>query len=246
MNQEQKNKLISICYQAGEAIMEVYEKGFDVEYKEDKSPLTLADKNSNQIIVENLQQLFPHDLIISEETLAPEYESRKNSNKFWLIDPLDGTKEFIKRNGEFTVNIACVENGKPTIGLILLPTTKELFFTFEEGAVFKETNGGNRTQINVANKKEKFIAVTSRSHGDIEEEKFYQSNGIVEKITKGSSLKFCMIAEGKADLYFRSGPTMEWDTAAGEAILVAAGGKIEGITYNKPNLKNAQFICYGY
>ncbi len=246
------NKLGEIAREAGGKIMEIYAfEDFSgiVDFKADDSPLTLADKEANKIIEASLHGLYNFP-IISEEGKSIPYDLRSAWDEFWLVDPLDGTKEFIKRNGEFTVNIAFVQNNKPVIGVIYAPVPDILYVGVVGKGAYK-IEGGVKTEISTNQRKQQLIAVGSRSHASPEDEAVLKNYDIVDKISKGSSLKFCLVAEGKADLYFRSGPTMEWDTAAGQAILEAAGGKMynqsgKEFTYNKETLLNGGFLCTGW
>ena len=247
-------ELITISKKAGIAIMEIYsnaEFSSVVNFKSDDSPLTLADQASHDVIVHELSILTPDIPIISEEGEEVPFEMRKDYVKYWLIDPLDGTKEFINRNGEFTVNIALIENNIPTQGFIYVPVTGVMYYT-ENNTCYKEEEGKVET-IQVNNSTENRIAVRSKSHPSPEEEVVLNKYGTTNSISVGSSLKFCMVAEGKADIYYRHGPTMEWDTAAGQAVLQAAGGKIfrgsdeiDVFTYNKESLLNGSFLCLGF
>lgn len=239
--------IIEIAVKAGQKILEIYNsdiKSQEIESKADNSPLTLADRLANEIICESLEKLYPSIPIISEETQLPDFEHRKNWNRFWLVDPLDGTKEFVKRNGQFTVNIALIENGVPVLGVIQVPVTGEVYFADENGAFVWRDKIKN--QLKVSNKRIDLIAVGSSSHASIGDKNVLSDFPITSHVAMGSSLKFCLIAEGKADIYYREGPTMEWDTAAGEAILISAGGSVEGIKYNKPILLNGSFLCKGF
>jgi 3'(2'), 5'-bisphosphate nucleotidase len=253
MTQIDIEKIITTAIEAGNKIMEVYEKpDFETEMKEGNFPLTLADKLSHEIIQSALTELYPDIPILSEEGKDISYEERKNWKRFWLVDPLDGTKEFIKRNGEFTVNIALIENNIPVIGVIYAPVLKLLYYASEgNGAFMSGIENGivkNKIKLERGKKREdgKVIAVGSRSHSSPEEEAILQKFGVTEKISIGSSLKFCMVAEGKADIYYRHGPTMEWDVAAGDIIIQSAGckgNKIYGeLKYNKENLLNGSFM----
>ncbi|HWZ23161.1 MAG TPA: 3'(2'),5'-bisphosphate nucleotidase CysQ [Cytophagaceae bacterium] len=245
-------KLSKIAKDAGAKIMEIYaftDFSGIVDFKADNSPLTLADKEANKIIEAGLREShsFP---IISEEGKTVPYELRSGWKEFWLVDPLDGTKEFIKRNGEFTVNIAFLKNNKPVIGVIYAPVLDILYVGIVGKGAYK-IEAGIKSDIKTNQKKTKLIAIGSRSHASPEDESVLQNYDIIDKTSIGSSLKFCMLAEGKADLYFRSGPTMEWDTAAGQAILEAAGGKMYNqlgaeFMYNKESLLNGGFLCTGW
>ena len=247
--------------EAGEAIMKVYSNKIDVVYKEDESPLTLADKNANKIINKHLvKSKIP---IISEENKILTYEERKNWKQCWIVDPLDGTKEFIKRNGEFTVNIALIKNNKPIIGVIYVPASKTLYFTSDNSSksykvslknniIIIDEIFNNAVEIFPSEKNNNILRIVgSRSHLN-DTTKNYISK--IEKknktkiVSKGSSLKFCIVAEGGAEIYPRFAPTMEWDTAAGQAICEAVGVKVIDVTtnqplkYNKQNLLNPHFL----
>ena len=245
--------LIDISKKAGNAIMEIYnnaEFSAVVNFKADDSPLTLADQASHDVIFRELSMLTPEIPIISEEGDEVPYEVRKHYTKYWLIDPLDGTKEFINRNGEFTVNIALIENNIPTQGYIYVPVTGVMYYT-ENDKCYKEFKG-QIDVLEVNNSSTDRIAVRSKSHSSPEEEVVLDKYGVMDSISVGSSLKFCMVAEGKADIYYRHGSTMEWDTAAGQAVLQAAGGKVfketssEVFSYNKESLLNGSFLCLGF
>ena len=233
---------------AGQEILKIYDQDFTVTLKDDLSPLTIADQNANTIIEKILtKSSIP---ILSEEGREIPFKERKSWSRLWIVDPLDGTKEFVKRNGEFTVNIALIENGIPVIGVIYVPVTKVLYFSSKEGA-FKKCN--NITQrLPIISNRENFIAVGSRSHQSSETKAYFdslvQKYGDIEVISMGSSLKICLVAEGKADVYPRFAPTMEWDTAAGHAIVNFSGKKLIDFTtqkemiYNRKNLLNNWFI----
>jgi 3'(2'), 5'-bisphosphate nucleotidase len=248
------NTLISIAKSAGQAILEVYNDpklSGEVNYKEDNSPLTLADQRSNTVIIDGLNEAGNTLPILSEEMKHAEYAERKNWDEFWLIDPLDGTKEFINRNGEFTVNIALIKNGRPILGVIYVPVTGVLYYGDSDDAFKME--GEVRTSIKVGSTTDHRIAVRSKSHASPEEEGVLDRYLVTDSISVGSSLKFCMVAEGKADVYYRHGPTMEWDIGAGQAILEAAGGRVfkgdseeELFAFNKENLLNGSFLCLGF
>ncbi|GAB4258247.1 MAG: 3'(2'),5'-bisphosphate nucleotidase CysQ [Vicingaceae bacterium] len=251
-------KAVNAAIKAGNAILEIYQQDFEVEFKNDQSPLTLADKKSHEIIVKNLENTYP---ILSEEGKDIPYLQRRNWKKFWMIDPLDGTKEFIKKNGEFTVNIALIENSFPIEGIIYAPVLKELFFTFNKQA-YKTNITDEITDLNQLIEQSKklplnqnnnaYVVVGSRSH--MSEETMEYINGIKNQVgeieiqSKGSSLKLCMVAEGIARQYPRFAPTMEWDTAAGQAIVEASGAEVlnwetkKRMEYNKPNLLNSWFL----
>jgi 3'(2'), 5'-bisphosphate nucleotidase len=251
---------IKAAIDGGKAIMEVYATDFDIEIKGDNTPLTLADQKANKIINEYLLQTeIP---IISEENKQTDFSVRKSWETCWIVDPLDGTKEFVKRNGEFTVNIALVRSGRPFLGVIYVPVTKMLYFTSEDAtASFKmvledldisvESIIRNASAIRPASESEPIKIVGSRSHLNDETRAFIsaiEKEKEVEIVSKGSSLKFCLIAEGNAHVYPRFGPTMEWDTAAGDAICAAVGVRVidqntqRPLQYNKENLLNPYFL----
>ena len=238
-----------IARQAGKAIMEVYGTDFDVNRKDDKSPLTLADVRSHRIIADSLRARYPDIPVLSEEGKEVAFEIRRNWDRFWLVDPLDGTKEFIKRNGEFTVNIALVEHHTPILGIIHIPVSGRLFVgSMREGCW--EISGSERRRHKVAQipaPGTPVRIVRSRSHPTPGLNEFLSVIASYEIINRGSSIKFCSVAEGKADFYPRFGPTWEWDTAAGQAIVTAAGGVMLDLSgkpfvYNKQNLLNGPFI----
>jgi 3'(2'), 5'-bisphosphate nucleotidase len=240
-----------ILKKAGDKIIEIYnsDKFKVVDYKADDSPLTLADLASNAEIVDGLMNHFDYP-IISEELENATYECRKDYKKYWCVDPLDGTKEFINRNGEFTVNIALIINNLPFFGGIYVPVKDVYYFGIQGQGAFKREGEGELKKLTVNENTGDWIAVGSKSHAKPDENEFYQKIGVKESFSVGSSLKFCMVAEGSADLYFRSGPTMEWDIAAGHAILRAAGGEVfkdldckDVFTYNKESLLNGSFLA---
>lgn len=250
-------KINEIAVKAGNAIMEIYNNetlSKEIDYKSDKSPLTLADKASHDVIVNGLEEQYPDIPIISEEGADIPFDTRKTWKTFWLIDPLDGTKEFIKRNGQFTVNIALIHENKPIAGIIYAPALNTLYYGDKEKGAFKQAGTELAKPIKVNGKKDQdLVAVRSGSHAAPEEEIVLKKFGATTSISKGSSLKFCMVAEGSADIYYRHGPTMEWDTAAGQAILEAAGGKVfigstmeSPFIYNKENLLNSSFLAVGF
>lgn len=253
---------IKASLKAGEAIMEIYDSVFEVEYKDDKSPLTAADKKSNEIINDYLKATnIP---IISEENRQIAYAERKEWQSYWIVDPVDGTKEFIKRNGEFTVNIAFVESGVPVFGVIYVPASKTLYYgEVSENKSYKVNLSEHDESLEIVLGKAEIIApkenttnilevVGSRSHMNQETLDFVDQlkleGNSVEIVSKGSSLKFCLVAEGNADVYPRFAPTMEWDTAAGQAICNAVGLQVisqetqKPLLYNKENLLNPWFL----
>ncbi len=244
------DKISAISRDAGAAILTIYNSDdFNVEIKGDKSPLTAADRASHEVIVAGLERDFPEIPILSEEGIGIDYSERKGWERFWLVDPLDGTKEFIKRNGEFTVNIALVENGVATVGVVYVPAQDKLFAgVVGEGAYTVEGDGvAMPISVRTTPPEEGLVVVMSRSHPSPELAAYLEKIKVGEALPVGSSLKLCAVAEGRADLYPRLGPTMEWDTGAGQAVVEAAGGKVvtpEGkpLRYNKENLLNPYFI----
>ena len=247
-----------IAERAGEAILEVYNaaEGIEVETKQDDSPVTAADLAADKLILEMLALLSPDIPVVTEESVDLDNPPDLSGGRFWLVDPLDGTKEFLSRNGEFTVNIALIENGRPKAGVVHAPALSMTWSGLtspagEKHATFSET-GGPAMPIEIRKAPlPGLTVVASRRHGAGGElEDFLVRFPVAEKVTTGSSLKFCLLATGKADLYPRFGRTMEWDTAAGHAVLRAAGGRVETaegkpLTYGKPGFENPNFIAYG-
>ena len=260
---------VKAAMEAGKAVLDVYRSDFAVEAKEDKSPLTEADRQSHQIIARHLAATsFP---VLSEEGRDIPYGERRHWPRLWIVDPLDGTKEFVKRNGEFTVNIALVEDGLPVLGVVLAPERQALYFAARDlGAYRVPKEALSRLDktvtldrvMNIArglpcfhDKNRPFTVIGSRSHGGPELDAYVASmaeqHGTVDFVSAGSSLKFCLVAEGRAHVYPRLGPTMEWDTAAGQAVVEQAGGKVLvhqtslPLTYNREDLLNPWFIVHG-
>lgn len=229
-------------------ILDIYNKDFEVEYKGDNSPLTEADTLTNKEIVSFLEENFKYP-ILSEEGKSIDYAERSKWDTFWLVDPIDGTKEFVKKNGEFTVNIALIENSKPIFGVIYVPVTDTLYYG-DTNSSFKVNNlTGDKEKLSLPYTRTNTLTfVASNSHRSAETDKFISSFKDDKKIVSiGSSLKLCLVAEGSADIYPRLAPTMEWDIAAGHAILLGAGKQLVefnsglSFTYNKPNLVNTHF-----
>ncbi len=238
---------------AGERIMEVYATHFEVEQKADKSPLTMADMAAHNTIVEELQKLTPNWPILSEESAKIPFSERSNWQRYWLVDPLDGTREFVKRNGEFTVNIALIDNHKPIMGVVYVPVTGVIYYAALDHGAYKCLPEQSPEPIKVRTcPKDSLIIAGSRSHAGESLQKFIAGLGVkTDLISIGSSLKICMVAEGKADIYPRFGLTSEWDTAAAQCVVEQAGGyltdlKLEPLLYNtKESLLNPHFFVFG-
>ena len=251
---------IHAAIEGGKRILEVYNQDFSVYTKEDNSPLTEADRRAHEVIKDILQPTgIP---LLSEEGKMIPYDERKDWHTFWLVDPLDGTKEFIKKNGEFTVNIALIQNGTPVMGVVYVPVTNMLYFGYEKGSFcIKLTDGyasdveklqSNAVRLPLSPEDKMYTIVASRSHNTPETEEFIEVKrkkfGEVNTISAGSSIKLCLVAEGKAQVYPRLAPTMEWDTAAGHAVAKFAGCEVYNfntnteLEYNKENLLNPWFV----
>lgn len=244
------NEVVTIAVNAGQAIMVVYaDKSIEVTSKSDASPLTQADLASDRVISAGLTALDLGWPLLSEESAQIPYEARKNWDRFWLIDPLDGTKEFIKRNGEFTVNIALIENGQPILGVVYAPVLDVCYFAARGVGAFVRRGSDEQQPIAVKSAMlgESLKVVASRSHADERTSALLEKLGLYECISMGSSLKLCLVAEGAAHIYPRLGPTMEWDTAAAHAVVKYSGGKVcdwggNELIYNKPDLHNPEFL----
>ncbi|GGC57140.1 3'(2'),5'-bisphosphate nucleotidase CysQ [Marinobacter halophilus] len=242
--------IIRLADEASEKVLHIYQSDFKVNYKEDQSPITAADMASHDIIVKGLRRISRDIPILSEEGAQASWEERKHWRRFWLIDPIDGTKDFTQRTGEFTVNIAMIEDGEPVLGVVTAPALKEAFWGIKgEGAHMRDRTGRTH-RIRVAEPRESLRVVASKNHLNDETRAFIDTLGPHEMVQAGSSLKLCRIAEGHADIYPRMGPTCEWDTAAAHAVLLAAGGKVqtldgEPLTYGKEDVLNPFFIAAG-
>jgi len=244
-------RTVALAHKAGQAIMEIYGGDFTVETKDDLSPVTAADRAAERIIEAGLRALTPGILIVGEEAFAagqaPEIQKDR---PFWLVDPLDGTKEFVKRNGEFTVNIALIDAGRPVMGVVHAPAISETYWASRAGA-FAETRTAPAHAIKARRPpREGLVALVSRSHPSPETQRYLATLNIKREMEAGSSLKFCLVAAGRADIYPRFGRTMEWDTAAGHAVLRFAGGSVTDVNgdellYGKPGLENPPFIASG-
>ena len=248
----QAEQVLDVARQAGAAILTIYNQEFDVEQKADDSPLTAADLASNRVIVDGLKSLAPDVPLLSEEGANIPFETRRSWQRYWLIDPLDGTKEFIKRNGEFTVNIALVDDGCPVLGVVHVPVTGVSYIGRVGEGAWKIDADGAIHPIRVRDKRGVPTQVAgSRSHAGDSLQRFLERLGDHEIVSMGSSLKLCLVAEGTADIYPRLGPTSEWDTAAAQAVVEAAGGMVtdtemKPLRYNtKDSLLNPHFLVFG-
>ncbi len=244
--------VIQIAYQAGKVIMEVYDAGFSVEQKTDHTPVTEADLAANKVIESSLKELTPHLPILTEEAKPTPYSERQTWPRYWLIDPLDGTREFIKRNGEFTVNIALIDADESVMGVVYAPVIGVLYYAAKGQGAFKQESTNKPKAIHVREKcNRKTIVACGRSHPTEEIKAFLGNLGEHEIIRVGSALKSCLVAEGKADLYARLGPTSEWDTAAAQCVVEEACGAItdtsmQRLRYNtKDDLLNPHFFVAG-
>ena len=245
------NPACDIAREAGRRILDVYESGFEVEEKKNHSPLTKADRAAHEIICERLELLTPGVPVLSEESDEVNYGKRAGWKQFWLVDPLDGTKEFINRNGEFTVNIALIEGNRPVLGVVYVPVTGLTYFASADAGAFKQKGECEIQAIHTRRfESGKPIVVASRSHAGPETEAFLKNLGEHDVVSMGSAIKLCLVAEGTADVYPRLGPTMEWDTAAAQCVVEAAGGRVtdlnrQPLTYNKSSLLNPSFMVSG-
>jgi len=259
LSPEDLDCLLDAARQAGREILEVYETDFGVERKEDASPLTEADLRAHRVITQRLAERFPEIPVISEENSESEpYAVRRNWKRFWLVDPLDGTKEFIKRNGQFTVNIGLIEGRTPVAGVVFAPCLGLFYYTLPGVGAFRREEGGEPAQLRGPAADAgagRLVIAGSLSHPTPEMDAFVAEQrrkfAEVEFVAMGSSLKICLVAEGKAHIYPRFGPTMEWDTAAAHAVALAAGCRIlnepggDELLYNKEDLRNGWFVVTG-
>lgn len=247
--------VIKIAREAGEQVLDVYNGDFDVELKNDGSPLTKADMASHEHIIRELIKIDADVPILSEESTEIEYAQRRNWQRFWMVDPLDGTKEFVKRNGEFTVNIALIEHSGPVLGVVHVPVTGVTYAAAQGvGAIYMDKEGASRPIAVTDYRGGEAVVVGSRSHAGPKLQKFVQrlteKEGRVVNKSMGSSLKLCLVAEGKADVYPRFGPTSEWDTAAAQCVVEVAGGRVTDLQgrvlgYNKESILNPWFVVTG-
>jgi len=250
INETTLNTIKSISIAAGEKIMEIYQRDYETYEKDDKSPLTEADLAAHKLICASLAEHFPEVPILSEESSGIEYSDRKDWETFWLVDPLDGTKEFVKKNDEFTVNIALIHQGRPVLGVVHAPALCATYAGAEGLGSYKEVEGQQQAISVINEAPENWVLVGSRSHRGEAMDAYLEKFSSYDFISKGSSLKLCMVAEGSAHLYPRLGPTSEWDTGAADAVVRAAGGvvtNIEGkvLQYNKENILNPWFMVHG-
>ncbi|HSW11567.1 MAG TPA: 3'(2'),5'-bisphosphate nucleotidase CysQ [Solimonas sp.] len=250
-SQELLDRVLRLAQEAGERVLEIYHGGFSVTHKEDHSPLTQADLAAHHHILAGLQALSPELPVLSEEAADIPWDTRRHWTRYWLVDPLDGTKEFIKRNGEFTVNIALIDDGRPVLGVVHAPVLQQGWIA-AEGCGAWRVEQGQRQAIRTRRVPQRPVLLVSKSHRNPALELFLQRMPPHEAISRGSSLKFCLIAEGSADLHPRTGPTSEWDTAAGHCIVEQAGGEVRvmpgfaPLRYNqKESLLNPDFAVIG-
>lgn len=241
--------LVPTIRRAGRAALDIYAGEFAVSHKADCSPVTEADMAVDEIIVSALQKAYPAIPVVSEERVAS-LETAKGAHRFFLVDPIDGTKEFVAKTGEFTINVALIEGGTPVAGIVYAPALGRLFIADVGGRSEEFCEKGSQTPIKVraCDDDGDLVALASRFHDSSETREFLKKHAITSRVTAGSSLKFCVLAAGKADIYPRFGPTMEWDTAAGHAVLAAAGGDVvtldnQPLTYGKPGYRNPEFIA---
>jgi len=243
------SELEPIARAAGDAILAIYRQPFAVEFKQDESPLTAADQGAHEVIVQALARLTPDIPVLSEESDAEAMQARRGWSRYWLVDPLDGTKEFVSRNGEFTVNIALIEEGRPVWGLVYAPVLDKLWYGGKGLGAWRIADGQHEAiQIRPHQEGTPWRVVGSRNHLSQETLDFLAPFGEIELVSMGSSLKFCIIAEGGAELYPRLAPTCEWDTAAAQAVLEGAGGSVtqldgSALAYNKPEILNPWFVA---
>ena len=243
-------EVTALAREAGRAILEVYASSFSVQEKEDRSPLTEADLRSERLILAGLRRIAPEVPVLSEETGQVPWATRRNWSRLWVVDPLDGTKEFVQRNGEFTVNIALVDEHRPVLGIVHAPALERSYYACEGVGAFRSDAQAAGVPIRVARRGEGPARVVgSRSHRGSSLDGFLVRVGAHEFVEVGSSLKLCLVAEGLADVYPRMGPTREWDTAAGQCVLEQAGGQVlkldgEPLAYNREDTLNPNFVGF--
>ena len=245
---ELRTAILALAREAGRATMTYYDGApNEVREKDDRSPVTLADEVAHGILVEGLRRLDPDTPVVSEEAEAANWEARQGWQRFWLVDPLDGTKEFIKRRAEFTVNLGLIERGEPVFGVVLAPALNLLYWAAKGEGAWREERGGAAERIysTAPAPGTPLTVVESLSHPSAELEEYLKTIPVARRVKAGSSLKFCWVADGRADVYPRLGPTMEWDVAAGDCIYRQSGRSGERpspLTYNKPDLRNPSFV----
>jgi 3'(2'), 5'-bisphosphate nucleotidase len=243
-----RTAVIALCREAGQATMTYYDAAdAGVREKDDRSPVTLADEVAHEILVAGLRRLDPETPVVSEEDVMTSFEDRRGWRRFWLVDPLDGTKEFIKRRAEFTVNVGLIVNGEPVFGVVLAPALDLLYWAGKGQGAWREEKGQRTERIysSAPAPGTPLTVVESLSHPSAELEEYLRTIPVARRVKAGSSLKFCWVAEGRADVYPRLGPTMEWDVAAGDCIYRQSGRHGERpspLTYNKPDLRNPSFV----
>ncbi len=257
MNENEYARLVdgvlAACQEASVRILEIYDSDeFEVEHKDDNSPLTRADMASHYTLVRALEVLTPDIPILSEESAEVDFDTRRHWTRLWVVDPLDGTREFIKRNGEFTINVALVEDQCPVLGVIAVPVTGEVFSGIAGVGARRQRNGQAAEVIHTRRPcADPPVVLGSRSHANPRSQAYFELLGSHDRISRGSALKFCSVACGEADFYPRLGPTSEWDTAAGEALVTAAGGRVwlpdgRKMRYNaRESLLNCDFLVAG-
>jgi 3'(2'), 5'-bisphosphate nucleotidase len=245
---ELRSSVVALARQAGHATMAYYgDASGDVREKSDQSPVTLADEAAHGILVQGLREVDPSIPVVSEEGEIASFDTRRGWRRFWLVDPLDGTKEFIKRRAEFTVNVALIDNGEPVLGVVLAPALDLLYWAVKGGGAWREEKSAAAQRIYSTTPAPgtPLTVVESLSHPSPELEEYLRTIPVAQRVKAGSSLKFCWVAEGRADVYPRLGPTMEWDVAAGDCVYRQSGRNGERsspLTYNKPDLRNASFV----
>lgn len=244
--------LVEACRQAADAILEIYARDFEVETKADDSPLTQADVASHESLILALEKLTPGIPILSEEGRDIPWETRRNWEELWLVDPLDGTREFVKKNGDFTINLALIQGHEAVLGLVAIPVTGDIYVGIRGQGAYRLDRNGERTPVQTRRPaREVPVVIGSRSHSNQRTLDYFKALGEHQVMSRGSALKFCVVAEGQADLYPRLGPTSEWDTAAGHAVVEAAGGRVtradgRPLLYNaEEDILNPEFLVIG-
>jgi 3'(2'), 5'-bisphosphate nucleotidase len=244
-----RNSVIELAREAGRATLAFYDgaTSVSVREKDDRSPVTIADEVAHSILLKGLRRIDPTIPVISEEAPAASYDTRRSWHQFWLVDPLDGTKEFIKRRAEFTVNVALIQNGEPVLGVVFAPAMDLLYWGVKGEGAWRQNKGAPAERIfsSPLAHGSPLTVVESLSHPSPELEDYLRTMPVGRRVKAGSSLKFCLVADGQADIYPRLGPTMEWDVAAGDCVYRQSGRNAERpspLTYNKPDLRNNSFV----